>query len=160
MVIRKNIFPKHEKRTGSLSIEMMVAVGVMAVLIGVLAGVGGTLKKINDQRWLRYTMLAAGQAQMDAIAVTGNPIDKETFTRLWPNVTCKVEVTEAGGQWQGLKKVQLNLSAKSRQKTIETSLVRYVPSEWNAGILPALPQARAGSPRSIGYVPSDKESRQ
>jgi type II secretory pathway pseudopilin PulG len=118
-----------KKKTGSLSIEMMAAVGIMAVLISVLAGVGGTFKKVNDQRWVQHTMLAAGQAQMDALAATEKPIDEETFERLWPNVICTVEIADGEGEWKGLEKIQVHLSAKYRQRTLKTSLTRYIPAD-------------------------------
>lgn len=116
-----------QAKAGSLSIELMVAVAIMAVLVNVLAVLGGSFKKVNDYRWLQHTLIAAGQSQMDAIASTGEPIDEETFNRLWPKVTCTIAISEGEGPWRGLQKVQLHLSAQSRQKTIRASFMRYIP---------------------------------
>ena len=118
-----------KKQSGWLSIEMVIVIGIMAALISVLGVVGNSFKKANDHRWTRHTVLTAGQAQMDAIVITGKPIDEETFRRLWPKVQCTVDITEGGGQWQGLQKIQLDLSAKARERTVKTSMVRYIPTD-------------------------------
>lgn len=118
-----------DKQLGLLSMELMTAVVLLTILMGVLAAVGGTFKKVNDQRWIRHTLLAAGQAQMDALDVAGKPIDKETFSRLWPDVDCRIDIAEGEEQWQGLRRIQLNLSMKSGQKIVKTSLVRYIAPE-------------------------------
>ncbi|MBL7214185.1 MAG: type II secretion system protein [Phycisphaerae bacterium] len=129
MITPKKIKISRKKQAGSLSIEMIVAVGIMAALFSVLAAVGNSFKKVNDHRWARHTMIAAGQAQMDAIAVTGKPIEKATFKRLWPKVKCTVEISKGENLWQGLRKVELHLSAKSHGKTVKTSLTRYIPAD-------------------------------
>ncbi len=116
----------NKKRTGTLSIEMFVAVSVMAVLIGVLATIGSSFKKLDNQLWLQHTCSAAGQSQIDALATTGKAIDEETFGRLWPNVTCSIEVTEGTGDWHGLQLIQLHLTATSRGKTVELLIARYI----------------------------------
>ncbi|HOK95335.1 MAG TPA: hypothetical protein PK052_10155 [Anaerohalosphaeraceae bacterium] len=122
-------FHAHKKRFGVLSFELITAISVLTILIGALAAVGGTFKKANDLRWIRHTLLAAGQAQMDALDITGKPIAKDTFACLWPNVDCRIDITEGEGQWQGLQRIQLTLSAKSGRKTVKTSLVRYVAAQ-------------------------------
>ena len=120
---------KHLKRSGWLTIEMVIAIGIMATLISVLGVVGNTFKKVEDQRWTRHTMLTAAQAQMDAIVVTGKPIDEDTFRRLWPKVQCTVDISQGAGQWQGLQKIRLELSAKARERTVKTSMVRYISAD-------------------------------
>lgn len=117
---------ERSRRAGSLSIEMIVAVGIMAVFFTVIGRFGNTFRKVDESRWARHTLNNAGQAQMDAIFVTGKPIDEAVFKRLWPTVECRVEIGEGQGQWQGLLKVQLHLSTESRQQPIETSLTAYV----------------------------------
>ena len=119
----------HTKRSGWLTTEMVIAIGILATLISMLGVVGNAFKKMNDYRWTRHTVLTAGQAQMDAIVVTGKPIDDETFRRLWPKVQCKVDITQGTDQWFGLQKIQLDLSAKCRERIIETSMVRYIPAD-------------------------------
>lgn len=112
---------------GWLTAEMMVAVGLMAILISVLATLGSTFKKNNDPRWVQQTLAAAGQAQMDAMTTTGKPIDDNQFHTLWPTVTCKIKTANGLGQWTGLRKVQLHLTAEKRGKIVRTDLIRYVP---------------------------------
>lgn len=116
------------KQAGSLSIEMIVAIGIMAVFFTVIGRFGNTFNKVDENQWARHTLNNAGQAQMDSIVVTGKPINEAAFQRLWPNVECRVDVSEGRGQWQGLQKVQLHLSTQSRQQPIETSLTAYLPA--------------------------------
>ena len=118
---------KQRKLGGWLTVELMASVALMALLIGLLATLGSAFKKVNDQRWLRQTLTAAGQAQMDAIAVTGKPIDEQKFSELWPGVTCDIRINAGDGQWAGLREVQLNLSAEKRGKTVASEMVQYVP---------------------------------
>ncbi len=118
---------QHNKRFGILSIEMLVAVSVMAVLIGVLAAIGSSFKKLDNQLWLQHTCSAAGKSQMDALAATGKPINEETFSRLWPNVTCSIEITDGVGDWRGLRQIMLHLTATSHGKTVEATMARYIP---------------------------------
>ena len=117
------------KYKGWLSAEMIAAVAVLAILIGVLGTLGSAFKRTSDLRWLRQQMTAAGQAQMDAIAVTGEPIDEATFARLWPKVTCRIAQSTGTGQWAGLTEVTLTLSAEKRGKTVQTTLTRYISAE-------------------------------
>ncbi len=119
---------RNQRKTGGwLTIELIVAVALTALLIGILATLGSAFKKVNDQRWLRQTLTAAGQAQMDAIAVTGKPIDEQKFNELWPGVTCDVKIDTGDGQWAGLQEIRLTLWAEKRGKTVESAMVRYVP---------------------------------
>ncbi|MHC4835739.1 MAG: hypothetical protein ACYTCN_07265 [Planctomycetota bacterium] len=73
------------------------------------------------------------QAQMDAIAVTGKPIDDARFKKLWPGVSCQIEKSDGSGQWQGLRKIDLTLSKKVKQKNVEVQFTRFVPAEKGGG---------------------------
>ncbi len=123
---------KMTKHKGLLSIEMVVAIGVMATIIAVLAALGNSFGKLNSTLWAQHTCYAAGQAQMDCIAATGEPIDPAKFNSLWPTVTCQIETTEGTGQWQGLTQVRLSLSARAKKKTVQVQMTRYLPSDKGA----------------------------
>lgn len=129
MNIIANKMIHRKKQTGSLSIELMVAIGIMTILLSTLAGMGFGFKQISDHHWARHTMLAAGQAQMDALVTTGKPIDEKTFKRIWPKVQYTLQVSDGEGQWQGLKRIELHLSSSVHQKTTKTSLTRYVRTD-------------------------------
>ena len=62
----------HRKHKGLLSVELVVAVSVLATLIAVLAAIGSSLGMLNKHLWAQHTCNSAGQAQMDAIALTGS----------------------------------------------------------------------------------------
>ena len=119
---------KHKKHKGMLSIEFVVAISVLATIIGVLAALGLSFGKLNNCLWAKHTCCNAGQAQMDAIAVTGKPIDPATFQKLWPGVSCTVETSDGGGQWQGLERIDLTLSKKVKQKEVQVRFTRYLPA--------------------------------
>ena len=123
---------KYRKHKGLLSIEMVVAIGVLATIITVLATLGNSFGKLNSALWAQHTCYAAGQAQMDCVAVTGEPIDPAKFESLWPTVTCEIETAEGTGQWQGLTQVQLSLSARAKKKTVHVKMARYLPNNKGA----------------------------
>lgn len=120
---------KHVKRKGLLTIEVIVAFGLMLTFIGVIAALGGSYGKLNRQLWLRHTCILAGQAQLDSLASRGCPIDDDQFHRLWPQVTCSIEKTDGPGDWEGFEKVEVSLSAASKIKTVEVRLIRYLPKD-------------------------------
>ena len=122
----------YRKQKGLLSIEMVVAIGVLATIIGVLAALGNSFGKLNSALWAQHTCYAAGQAQMDCIAVTGEPIDSAKFESLWPAVTCEIETAEGTGQWLGLTQVELSLSARAKKKTVQVQMTRYLPNNKGA----------------------------
>jgi len=119
---------KMKKNKGLLSVELVVAIGVLATIIAVLAALGNSFGKLNSALWAQHTCYAAGQAQMDCIAVTGKPIDPAKFESLWPTVTCEIETADGTGQWQGLTQVQLFLSVKD----VQVQMARYLPSDKGA----------------------------
>jgi hypothetical protein len=119
----------NKKQRGLLSVEVIIALGVMVTLISVIAALGSAFGKLNNQLWLRHTCMTAGQAQMDAIFVLGRPIEDEKFHELWPQVTCFVERTDGNGLWQGLEKVNLHLSAGSKRDTVTVTLNRYMAKD-------------------------------
>ncbi|MCK5000006.1 MAG: hypothetical protein KAS23_10735 [Anaerohalosphaera sp.] len=121
-----------KKHKGLISVEFVVAIGVLAIIVGVLIAMGNSYGKLNNNLWARHTCYAAGQAQMDAIAVTGSPIDSEKFESLWPKVTCRIETADGTGQWQGLRQVQLYLSMKVKEKDILIQMMRYLPNDKGA----------------------------
>ena len=123
----------NKKHKGMLSVELVVAVSVLATVIGVLVALGHSFGKLNNNLWAKHICSNAGQAQMDAIAVTGKPIDDARFKKLWPGVSCQIEKSDGSGQWQGLRKIDLTLSKKVKQKNVEVQFTRFVPAEKGGG---------------------------
>ena len=119
---------KDRKHTGMLSVELVVAVSVLATIIGVLAALGVSFGKLNNRLWAKHTCRNAGGAQMDCIGATGKPIDTATFEKLWPGVTYTIEKSGGSGQWEGLQRIDLTLSKKVKQKDVQIHLTRYLPA--------------------------------
>ena len=122
----------NRKYKGLLSVEFVVAVSVLATIIGVLVALNISFGKLNNNLWARHICNNAGQAQMDSIVTTGQRIDNDKFEELWPGVTCQIEIDDGVGQWQGLKRVELTLRKKVKQKVVKVHLVRYL-SEVEGG---------------------------
>ncbi|MHC4904803.1 MAG: hypothetical protein ACYTEN_03115 [Planctomycetota bacterium] len=118
----------HKIRKGMLSIELVVAISVLATIIGVLVTLGASFGKLNNRLWAKHTCCNAGQAQMDCIAATGKPIDTATFEKLWPGVACRLETSDGIGQRQGLQRIDLTISKKVKQKNVQVRLTRYLPA--------------------------------
>ena len=119
----------HRKQKGLLSVELVVAISVLATVIGVLVALGHSFGILNNKLWAKHICRNAGQAQMDSIAVTGTPIDNAVFNKLWPGVTCQLKTSDGSGQWQGLQKIDLTLSKKVKQKDVQVQLTRYFPEK-------------------------------
>lgn len=120
---------KNEKYKGMLSVEFVVAISVLAIIISVLAALSISFGKLNHYLWAKHICYNAGQAQMDSIASTGKQIDDEVFEKLWPGVSCRLEISDGQGPWQGLKRIDLTLDKKIKRKTVQVHLARYFPAE-------------------------------
>ena len=116
------------KHKGMLSVELVVAISVLAIILSVLLMLGASYGKLNNNLWVRHICHNAGQAQMDSIATIGAPIDDTVFNKLWPGVTCQIKTSDGTGQWQGLQKIDLTLSKKVKQKDLQVHLTRYLPA--------------------------------
>jgi type II secretory pathway pseudopilin PulG len=120
---------KSKKHKGMLSVELVVAVSVLAILISVLATLNLSFGKLNHYLWAKHICYNAGQAQLDSIASIGKRIDDDTFEKLWPGVSCQLEISDGAGSWQGLKRIDLTLSKKIKRKTVQVYLTRYLPED-------------------------------
>jgi hypothetical protein len=116
----------HRKQKGLLSVELVVAISVLATIIGVLVTLEHSFGKLNNKLWAKHICRNAGQAQMDSIAATGTPIDNAAFEKLWPGVICTIEKSEGVGQWQGLQRIDLTLSKKVKRNNVRIQLTRYL----------------------------------
>lgn len=124
---------KNRRNNGLISIEIVVAISVLAAIIGVLLALSRSFGKLNEYLWAKQTCSNAGQAQMDAIDATGKPIDATTFEQLWPGVTCKINTSNGTGQWEGLQQIDLTLSKKvKKHKDVRIRLIRYLPASKGA----------------------------
>ena len=120
---------KKKKYGGFTLIEIMVGLAVLGmVLVGLALSLNG-FAKFNRYQWMRQHCIAAAQAELDSIAVTGEAIREEDFVRLWPNLTVSIKESAGAGQWEGMKLVEVKASGKSFSKEVKVQLCRYVLAE-------------------------------
>ena len=119
-----------KKKYGGFSLtETIVALAVLGmVLVGLALSLHG-FAKFNRFQWMRQHCIAAAQAELDSIAVTGEAIREEDFVRLWPNLTVSIKESAGAGQWEGMKLVEVKASGMSFSKEVKVQLCRYVLAE-------------------------------
>jgi type II secretory pathway pseudopilin PulG len=120
---------KNAKYNGFLMTELMVA---MAVLITVLACFALSLKvfrSVNEYQLTRQQCISGAQAQLDSIAVTGEPISEKDMQRLWPGMNVEIKQSDGSGQWQGLKLFKVRATAKAGHRDVTIELARYLAAE-------------------------------
>jgi hypothetical protein len=74
---------------------------------------------------MRQHCVAAAQAQLDSIAVTGEAIRDEDFKRLWPNLSFSIKESAGSGQWEGMKLIEVTAGGMSFGKEVKVQLCRY-----------------------------------
>ena len=118
------------KRNGWIMIEMIVALGILALLSVGLAGSMPALGRFNKAQLATQQCLSAAQAQLDCMTVTDKPIENKEFERLWPRVELSIEKTPGIGDWKGLTLVKVITTANAwPKKTVTVSLCRYFDSQ-------------------------------
>ncbi len=114
---------------GFLLTELIVAMSVVGLLLGGLIFSLYGFAKFNRYQLVRQQCIAAAQAQLDSIAVTGRPIPDEELSRLWPGLSFAVKQTPGEGQWQGTQRVEVTASGKSARTQVNIRLSRYLLGE-------------------------------
>jgi type II secretory pathway pseudopilin PulG len=120
---------KNTRHNGFLLTELMVALAVLIVILSCMALSMRVFRKINQYQLARQQCVSAAQAQLDCVAVTGNPINNEIIKRLWPKVKVQIEQADGKYQWQGLKLVKVKATAKADNKDVSVELARYLAPE-------------------------------
>lgn len=113
------------KYAGFTMAEIVVALAVLAMVVAGLALSLRTFAKLNRWQWMRQHCIAAAQAQLDSIAVTGEAIRDEDFKRLWPNLSVSIKETAGAGQWEGMKLVEVTANGRTLGKKVQVQLCRY-----------------------------------
>jgi hypothetical protein len=117
---------KNAKYHGFFISEMVMALTILGVLsIGLALSLDG-LGRFNRYQLMRQRCIAAAQAELDSLTVTGEPISDEDFSRLWPGLVVSIEKSEGTGQWQGMKLVKVTTSGKSLRKEVKVQMSRYI----------------------------------
>jgi len=120
------VLGKNKKYAGFLFTELIVALTVLGILlIGLTFSLHG-LAKFNHYQLVRQRCIAAAQAQLDSLIVTGRPISNEDFKRLWPKLDVSIQQSEGTGQWDGMKLVKVTTAGRSFRNEVKVRLTRYV----------------------------------
>ena len=107
--------------------ELATATALLGLLIvGMTISLSG-FSMFNRYQWTRQRCLAAAQAQLDSVLVTGRPIEPPEIKRLWSEVTVAVERTPGAGAWDGLELVQVTATGRpAGARAVTVRLARYV----------------------------------
>jgi hypothetical protein len=122
----------HKKYKGYMLAELIVGFTILgALLIGLTVSLHG-FAKLNLYQLVKQNCIAAGQAQLDCIAVTGKPISDQTFKKLWPKLDVSVSESAGTGQWEGTKLVEVTTKGKSYNINVKVRLSRYITTEQSS----------------------------
>ena len=117
---------KNEKDGGFLLTEIVAALAILGILLAGLAMSLNVFAKANRNQMVKQRCIAAAQAQLDSITVTGGLIAEEDFSRLWPRLSVSIKASEGIGQWQGMKLVEVTATGSSFGKQVKVELSRYI----------------------------------
>ncbi len=117
---------RHKRYGGFLFFEIGTSLGVLAVLLTLLALSLHGFARFNHYQLVRQNCIAAAQAQLDSIAITGEPIAQVDFDRLWPNLSSSTKTSPGTGQWLGTQLVMVTATGKSFRKEVRIEMSRYI----------------------------------
>ena len=124
---------KEKKYKGIFLVELFVGLTVLGFLLVCLALSIYGYAKFNQYQSVRQQCIAAGQAQLDSITATGNPVSQDENKRLWPKIDVTIEQSDGSGQWTGLKLVRAKTQGMSFNTPVNVELSRYIA-------VPTMPQ--------------------
>jgi len=117
---------KNKKYGGFFITEIVVALSILAILLVGLALSLYGFAKFNRYQLVRQQCIAAAQAELDSITITGKPIPDEDFKRLWPKLGVDIKRSVGTGQWQAMTLVEVTANGKSFNKEVKVQLARYI----------------------------------
>lgn len=120
---------RKRKYGGYLLTEFVIFLAVLGILLTCLALSLDGFRRFNHYQLVRQRCIAAAQAQLDSITVTGRQINEDDFKQLWPKLTIRIEKADGTGQWNGLELISIKAKGKSFNKNIEVQLTRYISTE-------------------------------
>jgi len=120
---------KNKIYDGFLLTEMTVALTVTGILLVGFALSLHAFATFNRYQLVRQRCIAAAQAELDSIAVTGKPVPSEDFKRLWPMLSVSIKKSAGTGQWEGMKLVEVTTKGKSFRSEVKVRLSRYILTE-------------------------------
>lgn len=116
---------RKRKNNGWIVIELTTAMMLLAMILGGLAVSIHAFRTAARINLAREQCMAAGQAQMDSVIITGKPLGDEDIQRLWPGVEVEVTMSQGNDQWQGLQ--MISVTAKDDKiRFANVTLSRYL----------------------------------
>ena len=120
------MFCKRNKYKGVFLAELIVSATILGtILICFTLFLHGTVK-FNRFQLLRQQCIAAAQAQLDSLTISGQLISDEDFKRLWPKISITTKQSDGAGQWEGMKLVEVAASGMSFDTPVKVQLSRYI----------------------------------
>ena len=120
---------KYRKYGGFLWTEVAVAIIVMGVILVTFALLLDGFRRFNDYQLVRHRCIAAAEAQLDSITVTGKPINDEDIVRLWPKMNVSTKKSPGVGQWQQMTLVEVTACSRSFNNEVKVKLSRYISQD-------------------------------
>ena len=118
--------PNERSRGGAILIEMTAALAILGIVMFALTRTQAQIQQLNAIQLAKMRCIAAGQAQLDSIAATGEPIAADEVARLWPEVSLEVSESAGEGEWTGLKLIKVRAVGKANGLEVKVELARYI----------------------------------
>ena len=113
-------------RGGWIMVETVVALTILVMLLASLSLAEQTARRFNAIQLARQRCTAAGQAELDSIAATGEPIAEAELARLWPGIRAEIARSPGRGEWAALTRVKVTAEAVADGRQVKVELARYV----------------------------------
>jgi hypothetical protein len=115
------------KTKGFLALELYTGIALLTILTFCFAVSMNGFARINDYHIVKQRCIAAAQAQLDSIELTGTELSKEQFDCLWPKIDCQIQQTSPTDQWKGTKLIKVSAVSQSFNHKVKIELCRYIP---------------------------------
>jgi len=121
------------ERTGNkgfLTAELAVSIALLGLILAGLATSLQGFARLNHYQWTRQRCVAAAEAQLDSLTVTGKPVDDAELKRLWPEVNVAVDRRAGVTPWDGLDLVRITATGRTGAREVTVRLERYVKMDY------------------------------
>ncbi len=119
---------RKQKSLAFLLVEATVALGILAVMLGVFASLMSSGFRANKQVYARQKCILAALAQLDSLSVTGKPLNADQVEQLWPGVTISVSIESGAGTYAGYNCHKAVARITEAGKEHSSSQMRYIPA--------------------------------
>jgi Tfp pilus assembly protein PilV len=117
---------KNRKYRGFLFTETLVSLVLLGFILTCLATSLIAFQRFNHRQVTQQRCIAAAQAQIECIELTGSELDKEVFADIWPKIDTTVQRSSGTGQWKELELLEVSARSHSYDKKVTVKLSRYV----------------------------------